>query len=384
MPTSPPLPRDQFPVADRVCYLDHAGVAAPPTVVAHAIAREASAATMLGSTGARRRDERIEEVRATCAGLMGVPDDDVTFVKGSAEALRVVAYGLPWTPGDRVVLADSEHPATSHPWVALTALGVHIDTVATVGRAWSLPLEAFEDVLVRGGGRVRAVVVSWVHYARGWRTDLAALSELAHRHGAIVVVDVVQGLGVVPARLAAWGVDAAFADGHNYLLGPEGVGLLYLSETLRDELWSPQVAEPAPAPTTPARPGVDPVREHRRFEAGAPNRLGIAGLGAAAELLAGVGIPAVWAHVDGWCDRLAAGLTELGAAIVSDRTPTGRSAIVTATFGATDPVDLTERLVTYGVIVSGRTDAVRFAPHGWNDDDDLAATLHAVRWAWRR
>ncbi|MGI8710884.1 MAG: aminotransferase class V-fold PLP-dependent enzyme [Acidimicrobiales bacterium] len=382
--TAPPLPREQFPVADRFRYLDHAGIAAPPTVVAHAVAREAAAATMLGSTAAARRDDRIEGVRLTCAALMGVPTDDVTFVKSSADGLRLVAFGQPWARGDRVILSDSEHPATAHPWMALARVGVNVTAVPAVGDAWSLPLEAFEAALIEGAGRVRAVVVSWIHYARGWRTDLAALADLAHQHGAILVADVVQGLGIIPAQLADWGVDAALADGHNYLLGPEGVGLLYLSPTLRETLWTPTAEEPAPVPTLTPQPETDHRGDRRRFETASPNRLGIAGLGAAVELLAGAGIDAIWAFVDDWCDQLAEGLTALGATVVSDRTAEGRSAIVTATFDDADPAELTERLVTYGVIVSGRTDAVRFAPHGWNDADDLAATLHAVRRAWRR
>lgn len=192
--TAPPLPREQFPVADRFRYLDHAGIAAPPTVVAHAVAREAAAATMLGSTAARR-DDRIEDVRSTCAALMGVPTDDVTFVKSSADGLRLVAFGQPWARGDRVILSDSEHPATAHPWMALARVGVDVTAVPAVGDAWSLPLEAFEAALIEGAGRVRAVVVSWIHYARGWRTDLAALADLAHQHGAILVADVVQASG---------------------------------------------------------------------------------------------------------------------------------------------------------------------------------------------
>lgn len=381
----PPLPRDQFPVADRYRYLDHAGIAAPPTVVAHAVARDASAATMLGSVGERRRDERLEQVRAACAGLLGTPADHVTFTKSTADGLRLLAFGLPWAPGDRVVLADCEYPATIQPWLALSTRGVIVDQVASVGDTWELPLEAYEAALVAGAGRVKAVVVSWVQYARGWRTDLAALASLAHAHGAILVADVVQGLGVIPAHLADWGVDAALADGHNWLLGPEGIGLLYLAPALREGLWVPRSAGTAHvAPRGPHAPAADLPQPARRFEAGTPNRLGVAGLGAAVELLAGAGVEATWAYVDQWCDGLVEGLQELGATIVSDRSEAGRSAIVTATFGDTDPAELTERLVTHGVIVSGRGDAVRFAPHGWNDAEDLKATLRAVERAWSR
>ena len=378
-----PLPREQFPVSDRYCYLDHAAIAAPPLVVAHAVARDASAATMLGSVGAPRRAERADEVRDACAALMGVPADHLTFTKTSAEALRLLAFGLRLAPGDRVALSEAEHPGTAHPWLALAALGVEVDAVAATTAGHALDLAALAATLERGAGRVKVVVVSWVHYARGGRTDLAEVTALAHRHGALVVADVVQGLGVLPATLLDWGVDAAVSDGHSWLLGPEGIGLLYLSAELRSGLWAPP-RDAAPDTDPGPEPVPDDGHPSPRFEVGSPNRHGIAGLGAAVELLNGAGIEAIWRHVDAWCDELSTGLTELGGTVVSDRSPAGRSGIVAATFGDTDPATFTERLVTHGVIVSGRGDVVRFAPHGWNDDDDLAATLRAVRRAWRR
>ncbi len=372
-------------MADRYRYLDHAGIAAPPTVVAHAVARDASAATMLGSMGAERRAERAEEVRTDCAALLGVSPDHLTFSRSAADALQVVAYGIRWNAGDRVLLTDTEHPATAFPWTVLGGLGVTTQQVRSQGPAWALPPESVEAALIEGGGAIKVVVVPWVHYARGWRTDLAAVCDVAHAHGAMVVADVVQGVGVIPARLAAWGVDVAVADSHSWLLGPEGIALLYLSPGVSERLWAPRhgLAPLAPPPLG-VRTEAQPSPPHRRFEAGSSNRLGIAGLGAAVSLLQGAGIDAIWSHVDRWCDGLVNGLTELGATVVSDRSAAGRSAIVTATFGDADPAELTDRLITYGVVVSGRSDAVRFAPHGWNDDDDLEATLHAVRRAWRR
>lgn len=378
--SSTPLPREQFPVADRYRYLDHAGVCAPPTVVAHAIARDASTATMFGSVAGSRRADRTEEVRARCAGLLGVPVDDVAFVKNTTEGLGFVANGLTWAPGDRVVVADREFPSTVFPWLGLRDLGVEVDLLDPVGPGWTLPPERFEEALVAGGGRVRAVVVSWVQFARGWRSDLAVLADLAHRHGAILVADVIQGLGVLPAHLAEWGVDAAMADAHKWLLGPEGIGVLYVDPSLRERL---RVLEPGWASVVQRGEWgslelhLDPSA--RRFEGGSYNLNGIAALGAAADLLAGAGIDAVWAHVDDLCEGLADGLRAQGATVVSDRSPAGRSAILSATFPDTEPAVVAERLLTHGVVVAARGDAVRFAPHGWNDHDDVAAVLDAVR-----
>lgn len=382
--TDPPLPRDQFPVADRFRYLNHARVAAPPTVVAHALARDASAVTMLGSTSQARRRERAEAVRRTCAQLLGAPPDDVAFVRNTTEGIALVASGLRWSAGDQVVVSEREHPLTVAPWSALADLGVELVTVAPVEPAWTLPLHAVEQALERGAGAVRVVVVSWVQHARGGRNDLAALAALAHRHDALLVVDAIQGLGVIPADMTAWGVDAASAGGQKWLLGPEGIGVLYTSPALREGLrvidpgWSSIVGD---EDRSRLDLSADPTA--RRIEGGTLNLGGIGGLGAATELLAGTGIAQVWAHVDQWCDRLVDGLVELGATIVSERSPTGRSGIVAATFDQVDPVELVDRMVTNGVVVATWNGAVRFSPHGWNDDDDLAATLHAMRRALR-
>ena len=383
--TTPPIPRYEFPVADRFRYIDHATMAAPPTMVAHAIAREASGATMLGSTAEDRRIERLERVRADAAAVLGVHADDVTFTGNTTQGMSLVATGLAWKPGDVVVVADRDHPLTTAPWHALADRGVEVRTVPVDEPSWSVEPARFADALEAADGRARAVVVSWVNAARGWRHDLAPLADLAHAHGALLVVDLIQGLGVIPADLTAWGVDAAVAGGHKWLLGPEGTGLLHTSAALRAHL---HVA--APSWSSLAEQGerwrldldLDPTG--RRFEGGTRNNIGTAGLGATIDMLLGVGIEVVWDHVSRWGDQLVAGLDQLGATVVSDRSPGGRSAIVTATFADHDPDALVEHLLARGIAVAARGGGVRFAPHGWNDDDDLAATLDAVANAWSR
>ena len=311
--------------------------------------------------------------------------DDVSFVRNTTAGLALIANGLQWAVGDQVLIADRDHPLTIGAWCGLAELGVSVHVVAGDGEGWAIPVDAFADALEAGSGRVRAVVVSWVNFARGWRHDLAALATVAHAHGAILVVDLIQGLGVIPCSLADWGVDAAVAGSQKWLLGPGGIALLATTADLRQQLRLLEPGEGSMAETN-HRYSFDPTQElsGRRFEGGSWNRGGIAGVGAAADLLAGVGLDAIWAHVDQWCDRLVDGLTLLGATVLSDRSPAGRSAIVTASFEGADPKDLVGRLVSRGVVTAPRGGGIRFSPHAWNDDDDLDATLHAIGQAWTR
>ena len=229
-----PLPREQFPVADTYRYFDHAGIAPLSRAAAdaaHAFFDDFMRRGVVGFTG---WEDHMEEVRTSAASLMGVPADDVAFVKNTTEGLAFVANGLAWQPGDRVVVPDREFPSTVYPWLSLQDLGVETTLVEPVGTGWTLPLELFEHELTRAP--VRLVVVSWVQFARGWRTDIHALASLCHEHGALLCVDAIQGLGIVPAAFADWGIDFAAADAHKWMLGPVGSGVLYVAANARDLL----------------------------------------------------------------------------------------------------------------------------------------------------
>ena len=223
---------------------------------------------------------------------------------------------------------------------------------------------------------MRVVAVSWVQAHHGWRTDLAGLAGLAHDHGALLCVDAIQGLGVLPADLGAWGVDAAAAGAQKWLLGPHGIGLLAVAPALWERL---RVAAPSLGSVVDGSGDGMPafVPSARRYEGGALDHSGIAGLGAGLSLLAGAGVDAVWAWVDHLTDRLAAGLAAAGATVLSSRGE-GRSALVAATFPDREAVDVVAALAAAGVVVAARGDGVRFSPHGWNTEAEVDAAVAAV------
>ncbi len=375
---TPPLPRRQFPVTERWVYLNHAGVAPLPRAAVEAIDGYARGAADAGSLAGQARSARAEEVRAGAARLMGVPATDVAFVKNTTEGLGFVANGLTWEAGERVVLPDLEFPSTLYPWLALRELGVVVDVVPTAGPGRCLPVDAFAHT-VAAGPAPKVVVTSWVQFGRGWRCDLAALARMCHDAGALLCADVIQGLGVVPARLEAWGVDFAMADAHKWLLGPEGIGVLYVRGSCLERL-------------RPLEPGWNSVAHRqqwdnleltwdagaRRLEGGSHNHAGIAALGASLDLLDHAGVEEVWRHVDSLCEQACAGLADAGAIVLSDRSETGRSAIVTFALDDHDPLVVHQQLLDAGIVTSARGGGIRIAPHGYNtagEIDHLVATV---------
>jgi cysteine desulfurase/selenocysteine lyase len=381
MSSHPPLDRSDFPVSERWAYLNHAGIAPTPASALEAQHRCAREAATDGGLAYPAHEERADEVRQAAAGLIGVPVEDVAFVKNTTEGLGFVANGLTWSEGDRVVVPDHEFPSTIYPWLALRDRGVVVDLVEPVGPGLSLPVEAFADV-VAAGRPPKVVATSWVQVGRGWRTDLRALASLCHDAGALLCADAIQGLGVVPAELEVWGVDFAMADAHKWLLGPSGIGLLYVSRSCLEQL---RPLEPGWASVAHREQwdNLDLVWDDgaRRFEGGSPNMVGIHGLGASVDLLAAAGVAEVWRHVQLLTDRACDGLAAAGAKVLSDRAHEGRSGIVTFAVDGHDPAQLTQDLKSRGVVCSPRGGGVRLSPHGYNTADEvdlLVATVEEV------
>ena len=377
-PVGPPLDRRLFPAKRRWAYLNHAGVNAFPTPVAEAIASCAAATAADGSEVVDEQDLRVEEVRAASAAVMGVGDHEVAFVKNTTEGLGFVAQGLDWAPGDRVVVPDNEFPSTIYPWLALADRGVVVDRVVPRGPAGALPVEAYSEV-VGAGPPPRLVVASWVQFGRGWRTDLRALAQLAHSAGALLCVDAIQGLGVLPASFGSDGVDFACADAHKWLLGPSGIGVLYVAERCLD-LLRPLEAGWASVAHRRQWDNLHLVWDDcaRRLEGGSQSFVGVYGLGAALDLLNGCGIDRIWDHVDRLTGVLATSVADIGAELLSDRGE-GRSGIVTFSVPGADPEHLVQALRGRGVIVSPRGGGLRASPHGFNDEDDVGRLVDAVR-----
>ncbi len=347
-------------------HLNNAGVA-PLLPRGAAAARAALELMQRGSHGVLELFALHDRARATIAGLVGAPSDDVAFFSSCSAAISQVAFGMRLSPGDEIVLPDQEYPSNAYPWHrAAQRAGARVVVVPSRGD-WSLDSAG---LLAAIGPRTRVVAVSFIEFSTGASADLEALAAAAHRVGAWLVVDAIQGLGVIPFSQHDAGVDVVCGGAHKWLCGPLGLGFLCARAELRDAL------EPlAVSATTFGTPddAVDaakaPRRDRRRFEPGNPLVLASASAAASVEQLLEVGIKVVHAEALG----LRALVVEEALRRGFDVRPGGgpvQSPIVTFVPDV-DPARLVEGLRARGVAVAPRGGGVRVAPHAHNTVADV-------------
>jgi selenocysteine lyase/cysteine desulfurase len=369
--------RGLFPVTRSLAYLNHAGVAPISTRVVEALRRFAAEASERGAFDyAQAFDAEVERVRGRAALLVGALPDEIAFVKNTTEGLGLVAAGLDWQAGDQVVTCDLEYPSNVYPWWSLRERGV--ETVMLRGRDGALPLEQVEAALA--SPQVRLLALSSVEYASGARNDLAALGALCRDRGVLFCVDAIQSLGCLPLDAGACGIDFLAADGHKWLLGPEGCGIFYCARHALERV------RPRVVGWRSVVENWDYDRYHLqlqpgagRFEEGTPNTAGIFGLGAAIDLLLEIGPGAIAERVLALTDRLAAGLRERGARVLSPRAEGRASGIVSFEVPGEPAERTVARLRRAGVFVVARRGGVRASPHCYNDESDLERLLAALR-----
>jgi len=240
-------------------------------------------------------------------------------------------------------------------------------------------------------------LLSSVQWSNGFRCDLAKMSEIAHAHGALLVVDAAQHAGAVGLDVRETDVDVVTAGGHKWLNAPYSAGFLYVRRSLLDRFRAPfdgymNTLEPEVGwEDYFATPTITPIRDWaftetaKKFEVGGTsNYPGAVELGASLKYLNDLGIDQAERHIVELTDHLVEGLERIGARIVTPLERKARSGIITFHLGRTEAEDanLRERLIEAGVLISVRytsgVGGLRVSVHYFNDRDDVAALLDAT------
>ena len=367
--------RRQMPVTKKWAYLDHAAVAPLPGPTRAALADWALDAAENGDISCPAWSRQVEELRALAAELIGGEPAEIALVRNTTEGINLVAEGLPWRPGDNCVTLADEFPSNQYPWMNLADRGVETRRVPTdEGRVNLDRLAAACD------RRTRIVTISWVSYSSGWRNDVDRVAEIAHRHGALLFLDAIQALGVFPLDVRRTPVDFLAADGHKWLLGPEGAAIFFTRPEHLDLLRPVGVGWNSVAhPHDFGRIELVLKDSAARYEGGSYNTAGMIGLRASMALLARFGPHALGERIFEITDMACRRLGEIGAVIVSDRSPKHKSGIVVFDLPGKDPEAVRRHCLEQGVVVSCRGGGVRISPHAYNNAADIDRLIEALR-----
>jgi selenocysteine lyase/cysteine desulfurase len=361
------LRQAEFPVADRWAYFDHAAVAPLPRRSGNVLRAWAEDQEQNGVLHWPNWERKLNVLRRDAARLIGAEPEEIAFVNSTTQGIGLVAEGFPWRDGESVVTAAEEYPSNIYPWMNLADRGVSLRLVPSrEGRIW------IEDLAAAIDDSTRILTISHVEFASGFRNDLDALAELCRSRGVALFVDAIQGLGPHVIDVHRTPIDFLAADGHKWLLGPEGAGLLYVRRDWIERLrplgvgWHSVVGS-YNSPENEFR--LKPTAE--RWEGGSFNMPGLQALGASLGLLLEIGPELVSHRI---LER-AALVRELalssGWQVFGSDRPEDLSGIVALTHPRVDPESATRTLRERGVAVASRRGRLRVSPHVYNNDDDL-------------
>jgi cysteine desulfurase/selenocysteine lyase len=354
--------REEFPVTKNLVYANHAAVTPLPASVAAAMADLAADVRDWGSLHYESWLAAYEGVREETAQLIHCSPREVAIVKNTSEGIATVALGLDWKAGDIVVAFREEFPANYYPWLRLQEKGVSVRWLSIHD-----PLEKIDEA-AKGA---RLLAVSYVNYLSGYRVDLAAIGEICRRHDCFYFVDAIQGMGALPMDVERDGIDALAADGHKWLLGPEGCGILYVRRSVQDQV------EPVEFGWTNVAAYADYASRDMtlrsdagRYEPGTLNTIGIFGLRAAMTLINRIGVEAIAAAVLARARQVEEGALSKGYEVL----PTG-SGIVTFRKEGIDSRMIVSRLRAAGIVTAPRQGYVRTSPHFYVSPDGIGRLL---------
>ena len=364
----------EFPLQDSIVYLNHAAVAPWPRRTVDAVKAFAEENGSIGShnyaswvhTEALLREQLRQLLHARSC-------DEIALLKNTSEALSVVAWGLPWTAGDNVVISKQEFPSNRVVWESLDVLGVetrHADL--DKGESPEAALMARMDE------RTRLLSVSSVQYGSGLRLDLAKLGNACRERGILFCVDAIQTLGALDLNVRTCQADFVMADGHKWMLAPEGLAVFYCRQEVMERIALKQYGwHMLKDPLNFASHSREIAHNGRRFECGSPNMLGIHALHASLGLILETGIDRieqlVLQNTRFMLDFLAARGDRFE--IITPCTPGRYAGIVTFKPLRESPESLFDRLRQHHIACALRGGGVRFSPHFYTPRNKLFTAL---------
>jgi selenocysteine lyase/cysteine desulfurase len=372
------LRRREFPVVRDKVFLAHAGVCPLPARVADAMAGYVREATT-GDQEAMVYAALLTEGRSLASALLRCQPEEVAFVGPTSLGLSMVASGLKFRKRDNILIYLEDYPSNVYPWLALADQGVEVRMLNTRGLGVIRPI----DVMGQVDENTRLVALASCHFISGYRIDIAAIGQWLRARNILFCVDGIQTLGAFPTTVEH--VDFLAADGHKWLLGPCGAGLLYVRSSEQAQLSPPLYGwHNVRCPNFVAQEQIQFRQGAKKYEAGTHNLVGMVGLVAALGLILELGVEDIGHELLRKRATLCEALRAKSYAVLQpDIPPENASGILSFNRPGSDMNVLQQRLTERGIVTSLRVDRagtnyIRLSPHCYTSDGDLEKLLAVV------
>ena len=368
--------RQEFPIRERYAFFNHAGVAPIPASTQAAISEFARAAAEEGPVNYAAWLHAMSLARETAGAMINADTNDICFVKNTNHGLIIVANSINWKAGDNVIALEHEFPANLLPWKNLQQHGVEFRGVPErEDHSYSI-----DDIAARIDDRTRLLSVSWVEYSTGIRNDIKALGELCRDQGILFCVDGIQGMGVLPIDVKALPVDFLMADGHKWMLAPEGCGFLYVRRPVMDQLndnmagWCGMKNPQDYDNTEQGYKG-----SCRKFEEGSHNLLAINALGTSLRILHTAGYDYIQERIRATTTLLMNEAPKKGYKVITPEAWENRAGIVSLQKDGLD-IDATAKMILddHQIVIAARRGFLRISPHFYNEEEEIERLVAAL------
>ena len=363
-----------FPSAKNFVYLNAANVALMYSGAEKCIQDWFEDVALNGSNNFDENAEQnvFEVLHLAAARLINTSSENISAGSSATELLSSLAWAVSPTKDQNVVSTRIVFPSTVYPWQRVAnSTGCEVRLANENNNFVNV-----DDIIDLIDQDTKVVCVSHVEFSNGQAFDLDLLSQAAHEHDALFVVDATQSAGVIPIDVKKTPIDVLVAGAYKWLCGPFGAAFMYITSELLDKL----------------EPGLVGFRSHenmwdlnasrleyskdaKKFEFSTMAFGCAIGLARSIDYLNTIGVKNIFDYNMQLCDILIEGLQSRNAVINSPLDKKNGSSIITAYFDGVDTETIIKSLKAAQIFVSNRAGSIRFSPHLYNNDIDIETTL---------
>ena len=381
-----PQVREQIPLLANTVYLDNAGAGPPPTSV--------HAEMMKFLNQWRDYGERWEEwlldivhSRELFAELVRAKKDEVACIPNVSSGLAAIATSIQFSGDQNVVVSELNFPTNIYLWHTLQERGFLKEVRILKAVEGRIPQSSYEDAI---DDKTAAVSIDYVSWLNGCREDIAAVTRLAHEHGALMIVDAFHAAGAIPIDVGRLGVDVLTCGTYKWLMGPHGAAFLYVKNEVMESLHPTIVGWHGISDSVIAR-----IQAHEdvfgrpfnldhaklaedasRFEWGTWAVISVEGARAALEFTLKYPPEERWPLIQKLNEKLADGLHRKGKHVTSPLEDDRMSGILT--FDIPGAAEVAKALLAERVVVAPRVNSLRVSPHFYNTSNEIEAFLQKI------